>query len=35
MKFEFSEQTYHDMSTLTMTFYLKIELLEHGGFYLH
>jgi len=23
------------MSTPTMAFYLKIELLEHGGFYLH
>jgi len=35
MKFKFSEQTYHDMSTPTMAFYLKIELLDHAVFYLH
>ena len=35
MKFKFNEQTYHDMSTPTMAFYLNIELLDHAGFYLH
>jgi len=35
MKFKFSEKTYHEISTPTMAFYLKIELLDHAGFYLH
>jgi len=35
MNFKFNEQTYHDMSTSTVAFYLKIELLDHARFYLY
>jgi len=34
MNFKFNEQTYHDMSTPKVAFYLKIEFLDHARFYL-